>query len=202
MWTALPGIVTEVNLVKMILSVQPSIQGQVTDESGAVVYVNLPLLINVPIQFPMAGGFAFTLPIKANDEVLVVFSSRCIDAWWQSGGIGKPMEARMHDLSDGFAIVGIKSQPKVLASISSTEAQLRTESGSTYVALTADGKIKLVGSIVVTGNMSVTGNVLATGNVQAAGLVTALKDTTPIQLATHTHSGVTVGTGTSGPPLP
>ena len=33
------------------------------------------------------------------------------DSWWQSGGIGVPIESRMHDLSDGFAILAPTSQP-------------------------------------------------------------------------------------------
>ncbi len=185
-WTAMPGIVTAVDFSDMTLSVQPAIKGSVTLENGDTSFVDLPLLIKVPIQFPMAGGFALTLPVQANDEVLVVFSSRCIDAWWQSGGVQKAMEARMHDLSDGFAIVGIKSVPNKLSNISTSEAQLRTNDGATYIALTADNKIKMVAA-----NIEVTGNLIVTGNV-TSGL---------INLATHTHTSAIPGNPTS-PPLP
>ena len=65
----------------------------------------------MPVVFPGGGGFALTFPVAAGDECLVVFASRCIDAWWQSGGVGEPMEPRMHDLSDGFALIGVRSQP-------------------------------------------------------------------------------------------
>jgi hypothetical protein len=96
--------------------------------------VNLPLLINVPIVFPASGGFLLTLPLAAGDEVLVVFASRCIDSWWQSGGVGRPMEARMHDLSDGFAIPGPRSQAKLPgAAVSTTKAQLRNNAGTVYL---------------------------------------------------------------------
>lgn len=141
MWTAMPGIVTAVDLAKMTCSVQPVIQGIVEEENGATQNVNLPLLVDVPIVFPSAGGFTITMPVAANDEVLVVFASRCIDAWWQSGGVNRPMEARMHDLSDGFAIPGPKSQPNVLSSISTTDLQIRNNAGSVYLSIGADGKI-------------------------------------------------------------
>lgn len=196
MWTSVPGIVKAVDFATMTLSVQPAIQGRIQNEDGTFSFVNLPLLIYVPIQWPMAGGFALTLPVAINDEVLVVFSSRCIDAWWQSGGIQKPMELRMHDISDGFAIVGIKSKPNVLVNISTTEAQLRNAAGTTYVALTADNKIKLVGPVEATGNMKVT------GNLEVTGTVTGGTATVPTVLGTHTHSGVTTGGGSSGPPNP
>ncbi len=135
MWTTLPGIVTAVDLVKMTCSVQPAIQGTVTDESGARTAVNLPLLADVPILFPRAGNFILTMPLAANDEVLVVFSSRCIDAWWQSGGVQRPMEARMHDLSDGFAILAPSSQAKLVSSISSNKAVLRNTAGTVFFSV-------------------------------------------------------------------
>lgn len=195
MWTALPGIVTAVNLAKMTVSVQPAIQGVVGLEDGTTQFVNLPLLVDVPIVFPSAGGFTLTLPIAVNDECLVIFSSRCIDAWWQSSGVQKPMEARMHDMSDGFCIPGPRSQPKVLTGISATGAQLRNEAGTTYLEISANGKIKLVSpsEIDITGNLKVTGTITATVDV-VAGMI-------PISLVTHTHTSASPGNPT-GPPLP
>lgn len=141
-WTALPCIVESVDLTKMTISAQPAIQGVIEDETGVTQSVNLPLLVDVPLCFPSAGGFILTMPIKKGDEVLVVLASRCIDSWWQNGGIGRPMEARMHDLSDGFAIPGPRSQPKLPAgSISATDVELRNDAGTTYLSITSTGKI-------------------------------------------------------------
>lgn len=192
-WTAIPGIIETVNLAENTCTVQPVIQGLIEHDDNTQQWVNLPQLIHVPIVFPRAGGFAMTFPIMAGDEVLVVFASRCIDAWWQSGGIQKPIEFRMHDLSDGFAIPGAYSQPNKLANISASEAQLRNVEGDAYIGLTADKKIKLVapGGIEVTGDIVVTGEVTA-DEVTADG----------IELSTHLHSGVTVGAGNTGVPVP
>lgn len=142
LWTALPCYVTSVNLTAMTVECQPTIQGTIEDENGAIQSVNLPLLLDVPLVFPSGGGFLITLPIAVNDEVLVVIASRCIDAWWQSSGIQRPMEARMHDLSDGFAIPGPRSQPKLPAgSISSTDLEIRNNAGNTLISITSGGKI-------------------------------------------------------------
>lgn len=196
-WSAMPCIVTKVDFAAMTLEAQPAIQGTIEDESGAKQSVNLPLLVDVPIVFPSAGGFTITMPIAVGDEVLVVFASRCIDAWWQSGGIQRPMEARMHDLSDGFAIPGPRSQPNVIEGISETALQIRNDAGTSYVELSADGKIKLVtpSEIQVTGNLRVSGTVVVSGDVVAHS------ETTPVSLAVHIHSGVTTGGGNSGPPV-
>lgn len=196
-WTALPGIIQSVDFVKMTVSVQPAIRGQITNEAGVQIEVDLPLLVDVPIVFPSAGGFSLTLPVAQHDEVLVVFSSRCIDAWWQSGGVQKAMEARMHDLSDGFAIPGISSQPNTIPNINTTEAQLRTFDGLTYLAITPTGMIKMVAD----SGVEVQGNLIVTGGVEVAGDVIGNSETIPISLVGHTHTSATPGNPT-GPPLP
>lgn len=186
MWTALPCIVQSVDLAKMTIEAQPAIQGSMEDEQGNVTVVNYPLLLDVPILFPSAGGFTLTMPIVAGDEVLVVFASRCIDSWWQNGGFNNvPMETRMHDLSDGFAIPGIFSQPKVLTGVSATTAQLRTTDGTVYLEVTTTG-------VNIVGDLNVTGKINATDEIKS-GL-------TP--LTTHVHTGVTPGGGDTGPPFP
>jgi hypothetical protein len=142
MWTAMPGIVQSVDLTAMTCVVQLALQGRYEDQSGQIHWVNIKPLQDVPIVFPSAGGFTVTMPMAANDEVLVVIASRCIDSWWQNGGYkNQPIEFRMHDLSDGFAIPGPKSQPNVISAISSTDLQIRNNAGTTYLSIGADGKI-------------------------------------------------------------
>lgn len=187
-WTAFPAIVESVDLARMVCSVQPAIQGTIEDENGNTTMVNLPTLINVPIVFPGANGFTITFPLAAGDEVLIVIASRCIDAWWQLGGVQVPMEARMHDLSDGYAIPGPKSQPNVISGISSTGLQVRNDAGTTYIEIAANGKIKLVSPAGV----EITGNLLVSGEVTAG----------TIPLKTHKHTGVTAGGANSGGPIP
>lgn len=198
LWTALPGIIVDVDLAAMTCSVQPVIQGEVSDENGAVTNVNLPKLIHVPIIFPQAGGFALTLPLAANDEVLVVWASRCIDAWWQSGGIQKAIEARMHDMSDGFCIPGPCSQPNVISGISSTGAQIRNRAGTSYVEISGDGKVKMVSPTAI----DITAPAInLNGAVVSSGSVTAPTSTIGgIPFGSHKHTGVVPGVGTSGGP--
>lgn len=225
LWTALPGIVTAVDLVKQTVSVQPAIQGEWTAPDGTVSAVDLPLLVDVPVVWPRAGGFAITFPIVINDEVLVIFSSRCLDAWWQQGGVQPQAEPRMHDLSDGFAILAPTSQPKKLSAVQTDGMEMRTEDRGTYIRLTV-GTIFIKGNIVHEGNVNQTGNTLRTGTLQntglirgqsgltvdqtiAAGAVTLAGDIVHTGLltsntkdigSTHTHGGVQTGAGNTGAP--
>jgi phage baseplate assembly protein gpV len=220
-WTAMPCIVTGINLAQMTIEAQPAIQGTYTDQNNVTTQVNLPTLLDVPICFPSAGGFTITFPIAVGNEVLVIIASRCIDAWWQLGapivnGIVQTqvaIEARMHDLSDGFAIPGPKSLPNVVSSVSSTDCQIRNDAGTTYVSITAAGKITLVSPTeiditapVIALNGAVTAASLAVSGSGAATVAGSLVVTGAVSaqgtdLHTHVHSGVSFGGSDTGPPV-
>lgn len=143
MWTALPGIVQSFDSEAMTVTVQPAVKGQIQDEKGASSAVNLPMLVDVPVVFPCGGGFTLTHPIRQGDECLVVFASRCIDGWWQSGGIGGTPDERMHDLSDGMAIVGPRSQARVLSPpVDAENVQLRSDDGQSHITMMPDHTIR------------------------------------------------------------
>lgn len=196
-WTAIPCIVQGVDFISMTLTAQPAIQGFRINQDGSTTFFNYPVLQNVPIVFPSCGGFTITFPIAANDEILVLFSARCIDSWFQSGGIQKPIDYRMHDLSDGFALPGIKSLPNVISAISASALQVRNDAGTAYIEISADGKIRLVSP----SEIDITGNLKVTGAISATGEVTAKSATVPVTLSTHVHTGVTVGGGSTGGPV-
>ncbi|WP_369050833.1 Gp138 family membrane-puncturing spike protein [Burkholderia gladioli] len=142
---ACPGIIESFDAVAMTCVVQPAIKAYRTDEIGTTTAFDMPLLVDCPVQFPGAGGASMTFAVARGDECLVVFSDRSIDAWWQSGGTGERVSSRMHDLSDGMVLLGFRSQPRVLANVSTTSAQLRSDDGATYVDLNpTTGTLKLV----------------------------------------------------------
>lgn len=155
--TASPGIVKEVNLAKQTVTVQLAIQGKIVDQTGVAKWVNMPLLTDVPIIWPRAGGFSLTFPVAVGDECLVIFGERCIDSWWQSGGVQKPIDDRQHDLSDAFAILGPTSQPRKLADVQANAVELRTENRSDYISLKNGSlDINIVGAVnVVCGSATV-----------------------------------------------
>lgn len=111
----IPGIIQSYNAKNNTAEIQPAIREEVVNEDNSVSYVNLPLLINVPIVFPSTklGGVRFTL--EQGDECLVVFSDLSYDKFWESGNVQNPIEVRRHDLSDGIAIPCVLSQPNTKA---------------------------------------------------------------------------------------
>ena len=142
---AMPGVITEFNSSEQTVTVQPAIRERIVLD-GSYSWVQLPLLLDVPICLPRGGGFVMTVPVKPGDECLVIFMDMCFDAWWSNGGIQNQIEKRRHDLSDAICIPGVWSQPKRISNYSTTSMQLRTEDGSQMIDISSSG-IDLIGNI-------------------------------------------------------
>lgn len=218
MWTALPGLVESFDPVAMTVSVQPAVRGRVEDEAGRVSDTTLPLLVDVPVVFPAGGGFVLTCPVKPGDECLVVFASRCIDGWWQAGGIGAVPDARMHDLSDGIAFVGPRSQARRLApAVDPDNVQLRSDDGEQHLTITPAGdmtlrctgtlhldapQIRVAGNLVWTGQGGSAGAYRMTGTLDLDGALHSTGDqvASGVSQTGHRHRDAG-GTGQSGTPV-
>lgn len=109
---AIPGIVDSWDKDTQTVKVRPAIR-EILSNGGKETEQEIPLLVDVPVVFPCAGGadgYVMTITPAKGDECLVVFADMCIDAWWQSGGVQSQADKRRHDLSDGFAIIGVWNQ--------------------------------------------------------------------------------------------
>lgn len=179
--TCLPGIIAKFDAATQTASVQPAIK-RVFTEKGAV---NLPLCVDVPVAFPGGGDFFVTFPVQAGDECLLLFSERAIDLWHAQGGTKPPAEYRLHDLSDGIAIVGLNSHPKKIANFNATAMELRNRTNSVRIRLNANGEIDIKGNVNIDGNLNITGTTIGNG----------------VNLNTHRHSGVQTGGGNTGTPI-
>lgn len=209
--TALPGIIQSYNAAAQTVTVQIAIKANVTTTDGKTGPQPLSILTDVPVQFPAGGGHGLTFPINTGDECLMVFASRCIDAWWQQGGVQPQAEARMHDLSDGFALLGFRSKARALSNVSTTSTQIRSDDGQTYVEINGPAKSvtlhSVLASILVDGAAGTVGISAPNGFVVDAptsaftGAVTGGFGTPgAISLTAHEHP--TAPNGPPSPPIP
>ena len=106
--TCLPAVVISVDNTNHLIDAQITIKRKINDE-----LVLLPVLQGVPIRHLRASIFSITMPIKANDHVMILCSERSIDTWLTEGGLQNPYDVRKFSLSDAFAIPMMYSQPEI-----------------------------------------------------------------------------------------
>lgn len=196
-WTAIPAIVVSYEGDNTV-TCQPAIKAVILQQTPSTgkqeeKTVNLPQLIKVPVVQFGAGGFCMDVQPSEGDEVLIVFSARCIDAWWQSGGVQEQIERRAHDLSDGIAIPGLWSVPRVPAGIGAGGIKIRSTDGACFVHVKAGHVVDIVapGGVTIEGNVTITGNITSTGTVTNNGHDIG---------STHKHIDTQPGGGLSGVP--
>jgi len=110
--TSFPGVVTEYDAKTRRATVQPSLKRR----AGNKEYIEFPLLIDVPVQFPGTKKWTIHFPLEKGDEVSVFFSERSLDAWKDAGqdGIEDP-DPRRFDLCDAYCVPGLQPQEFIAA---------------------------------------------------------------------------------------
>lgn len=98
------------------LNVKLSLAGSIKD---------YPLLVDVPVFVLGGGDRVVTLPIRKGDTCLVLFNDRDVDDWFSTGSPAVPSSGRLHDLSDGLALVGFRSAANPVINYSTQDVEVR-----------------------------------------------------------------------------
>jgi hypothetical protein len=185
--TSIPGHVTAFDPETQLAQLQIGIR-----TSGGV---QLPIIIECPVQFSGGGGFVVEHQLDPNDEGIIVFSQRCIDSWIETGGVAEQPTPRMHSFNDAYFIPGIRSKPNVVTGFSNDGIKMRNEAGDKYLWLKASGDIE-----ITAGSVSITGDLSATGTIEAPTIdASASLKAAGAEVVGHTHGGVQSGTSNTGP---
>lgn len=187
--TAIPGIIMSFNKDERTAEVQPAIKRVFINNDGEPEAHDLPPCLDVPVVFPGGGGFELLFNVQEGDECLLIFSERCIDGWYETGDTAEPYDLRRHDLSDAFAIVGVKSKPSLEQAIQVPDsgALLGGQVGSILIA---DDEItaKIGGAF-----LSMTADKLETNlEIHCTDVITS-----KMSLNAHVHAGVEPGGSTT-----
>jgi cytoskeletal protein CcmA (bactofilin family) len=152
------------------------------------VSIQLPEFVDVPVLVMQGGGSYTAYPLAVGDYALLIFTERCFDRWWGGQDYQLPPELRMHDYSDGIAIVGINPLAGALAipttikqvgdtvqigNYTHTGNMTRTGNSTLTGNVTLNGAYTQTGDMEVTGDVTFTGNVLVNGNLTCTGLIAA-----------------------------
>ncbi len=139
----MPARVESYSTTTQKCSVQPLIWRVYETEDGDRAAERLPVITDVPVCFPGAGGWRLTFPISRGDTVWLEFASASLALWLQRGGEVDPEDPRRHVLSDAVAFPGVRDFAHALSGVSSSSMVLGD--GSTQIEITADGAVQLGG---------------------------------------------------------
>lgn len=101
--TALPASIISYDYQKQKAVVQPLLNKSWADGTNTP----MPIINNVPVIFPRAGGASLVFPVVEGDTCLLIFLERSTDLWKTVGGQVTPDDQRKFDLSDAIAIMGL-----------------------------------------------------------------------------------------------
>lgn len=125
---AMPGIVQAYNAATQSADVLPAVRGSVLEVDGTLSPEALPVIPDVPVAFPRAGGFFLAFPLAPGDSVLLVFSESDLNEWRRVGSVVDPGDTRRHTLAGAVAIPGLFPATNPIAPAPSG-AQLGSEGG-------------------------------------------------------------------------
>lgn len=81
MHTALIARVESYDAAKQQVNVSPVLKRAIKSVTHEVILEQLPVLSDVPVLFPRAGGFFISFPIQPGDFVQIVFNEVSIEEW-------------------------------------------------------------------------------------------------------------------------
>ena len=96
--TALIAKVENYNAEKQLVDVSPALIQSMRTLNGEWHKETLPLLCDVPVLFPRAGGFFISFPIKPGDFVQLIFNEVDIESWFENSqpSIADNQRIRIH----------------------------------------------------------------------------------------------------------
>lgn len=168
----LPATVKKYNSSNNTADLQPSIQAVMSDNT----FVDLPLLLKVPVLELGGKGLSVKIPLQEGDTGIVIFCDRDITLFKQEKKNTQPNTLRQHDLSDGIFI------PMRFGNSGSSNISIESADGNTKLEITSSG-------ITVKGNITVDGEITATD----------VKTDTNVSLKNHLHGNGNQGNNTTEP---
>lgn len=172
------GVIQAFDVATQLATIQIAMK-QVRDitEDGVRTIVEYPLILQCPVMVLFGGIDVLTMPIAAGDNCIVLFCDRDIDQWVKNGNAQVPTTARVHDMNDAFAIVGIRPLTNSISNYLANGIRISHAQGNSQIDLTEDLIESIATLFLHNGDMRITGDLEVEQNVLIDGNLTILGDT-------------------------
>lgn len=140
-WTNLPGKVVSVSADGRTATIKPLYRPRFNGEP-----VDMPELVEVPINWPRGGRMVMRFPLKEGDQGMISVMSRNMDDWYAKDGEQPAATQRMHDLSDATFSPGLSSSQAPVGPYDPDNFELSSADGQYRISMSPEGKFKIDGA--------------------------------------------------------
>jgi len=118
----MPAKVIEYDETTQLAKVQPLFQDTFPGKTAQ----NLPELFDVPVVWMRVGLAVIYLPLKAGDQVALLFSDMSLDLWQESDGQTPldPQDTRRHNLTDAVAVPGLYAPTNPIPTVDGDDVRI------------------------------------------------------------------------------
>lgn len=171
--------------------------------------INRAPIEDVPVHTPSGGGWSMTMPIKAGDTCLMLFSQVGYEHWLYEdkdsagkiAGLPKPWLNRQFHEDDGLAFVGFNTIPRAIKGYSPEHSEWRNEDATQRISLQEDLSITIDSPVSVTVNAPSVNINCETANMNVSASTTVNCPATEITGNVQIGGNLNVGGQISGASL-
>ncbi len=159
------GIIRAFNSDNQTADIEIAIrQVESISEDGTRNIREYPMLGRCPVTVLYGGVDYISFGISEGDNCIVFFNDRQIDNWFNSGSGQAPTVSRVHDLSDGIALVGLRPLTNSIEDYLTNGIRL-SHADQEVIEMT-DDMIRAVATLFLhDGNVHIAGGLRIDGNV-------------------------------------
>uniref|UniRef100_UPI00268CD517 Gp138 family membrane-puncturing spike protein n=1 Tax=Piscirickettsia salmonis TaxID=1238 RepID=UPI00268CD517 len=109
--TSIPGRIASYDATTQKANIQPVIKKKLRDGRS----FSMPVITDIPVMFPSAGGGLLSFPAKQGDTGLLFFCERSIDQWMTGNNDeAEPLGNHKHNYTDAVFIPGLYPYSRTL----------------------------------------------------------------------------------------
>lgn len=150
---------------------------------------------NIPVLTLAGGGFVLSFPVQAEQIGFLLASDRDISLFKQNLTSYTPATNRQHQYEDSI-FIPLNLNGFTINEADATALLISSLDGATKLSIQNNLITMTAANVVINGNTTVNGTLTATDTITSN--VDVISET--ISGKTHTHTGVTTGSGTTGQP--
>jgi len=159
------GIINSFNPTNQTATIQLALKQVVAvAPDGSRTIREHPLILECPVMTMFGGDSFINMPIAAGDNCIVLFNDREIDNWLYNGGLQTPTTARVHDISDAIAIVGIRHYQNSIAQFLANGIRI-SFSANSRMDFTDDEINSIAGLFTHNGDVFIDGSLTLSGRM-------------------------------------